>query len=70
MIYVGVASNATPFYFLEEYFTMQKQMMPKGYEPKEVESKWYQFWEEEGLFASIECIVVDDHGQDLPRPGV
>ena len=25
--------------------------IPKAYEPKQVESKWYQFWEERGYFA-------------------
>ena len=29
---------------------MQKENMPKGYEPKEVEEKWYKYWEESGLF--------------------
>ncbi len=29
---------------------MQQESMPKGYEPKDVEEKWYQYWEETGLF--------------------
>jgi len=29
---------------------MQQEIMPKGYEPKDVEGKWYQYWEENGLF--------------------
>ncbi|MGE5842211.1 MAG: valine--tRNA ligase [Deltaproteobacteria bacterium] len=29
---------------------MQKENMPKGYEPKEVEEKWYRYWEENRLF--------------------
>lgn len=29
---------------------MQKEIMPKGYEPKDVESRWYQYWEENQLF--------------------
>jgi valyl-tRNA synthetase len=65
VFYVGVASSATPFYFIEEYFAMQKEMMPKGYEPKEVESRWYQYWEDHQLFrASAKsekepfCIVI------------
>ncbi len=29
---------------------MQKENMPKGYEPKEVEEKWYRYWEESRLF--------------------
>jgi valyl-tRNA synthetase len=29
---------------------MQKETMPKGYEPKEVEERWYKYWEENRLF--------------------
>jgi len=29
---------------------MEKEDMPKGYEPKEVEEKWYRYWEESRLF--------------------
>ena len=29
---------------------MQKEMMDKGYKPKEVEDRWYKYWEENGLF--------------------
>ena len=29
---------------------MQKETMPKGYEPKEVEEKWYKYWEDNRLF--------------------
>ncbi len=29
---------------------MQKEKIPKGYEPKEIESKWYKYWEENDLF--------------------
>ena len=29
---------------------MQKESMPKGYEPKEVEEKWYKYWEDRQLF--------------------
>ena len=29
---------------------MQKETMPKGYEPKEVEEKWYKYWEDHQLF--------------------
>ncbi|MBN2033009.1 MAG: valine--tRNA ligase [Deltaproteobacteria bacterium] len=29
---------------------MAKETMPKGYEPQEVEKKWYKYWEESGLF--------------------
>ncbi|MBN1104901.1 MAG: valine--tRNA ligase [Deltaproteobacteria bacterium] len=29
---------------------MQKEILPKGYEPKETEERWYRYWEENGLF--------------------
>jgi valyl-tRNA synthetase len=29
---------------------MQKENMPKGYEPKEVEEKWYKYWEDSRMF--------------------
>ncbi len=29
---------------------MEKGIMAKGYEPNQVEEKWYKFWEENGLF--------------------
>jgi len=29
---------------------MERQIIAKSYEPKEVEQKWYEFWEENGLF--------------------
>lgn len=28
----------------------EKELLPKAYEPRNVEEKWYSFWEEEGLF--------------------
>jgi valyl-tRNA synthetase len=40
----------TLFYFIEESELMQKENMPKGYEPKEVEAKWYKYWEDHQLF--------------------
>ena len=29
---------------------MEKEILPKSYDPKNVEEKWYKFWEENGLF--------------------
>ncbi len=29
---------------------MQQEVLAKGFEPKEVEEKWYRYWEEKGLF--------------------
>jgi valyl-tRNA synthetase len=44
---------------------MSLETMPKGYEPKDVEDKWYTYWEENGLFRADDrsdkepfCIVI------------
>lgn len=44
---------------------MNKEMMAKGYKPKDVEDKWYKYWEENGLFMAEDksdkppfCIVI------------
>ena len=44
---------------------MNTQTMAKGYEPKNVEEKWYKHWEEKGLFRALPvsdkppfCIVI------------
>ena len=44
---------------------MQKEILAKGYEPKDVEDKWYRYWEENNLFkadseseSSPFCIVI------------
>ena len=44
---------------------MQREIMAKGYEPKDVEDKWYKYWEENNLFRAENrtdkkpyCIVI------------
>jgi valyl-tRNA synthetase len=44
---------------------MSVETMPKGYEPKDVEDRWYTYWEENGLFRAEDrsdkepfCIVI------------
>ena len=44
---------------------MDNDNMPKGYSPKDVEDKWYKYWEENGLFRAEDksdrpsfCIVI------------
>src|SRR4030043_49234 len=44
---------------------MSKEWMPKGYEPKDVEDRWYAYWEDNGLFRAQDrsekepfCIVI------------
>jgi valyl-tRNA synthetase len=44
---------------------MSEELMPKGYEPKDVEDRWYTYWEENNLFRAQDrsekepfCIVI------------
>ncbi len=44
---------------------MNKETIPKGYEPRDVEDKWYRYWEDNGLFKAADrsdkrpfCIVI------------
>ena len=39
---------------------MTESLLQKGYEPEEVEKRWYQFWEREGLFSA------KDSGDECP----
>jgi len=32
---------------------MNSSLLGKGYEPRDVEKRWYDFWEREGLFNVI-----------------
>jgi len=36
--------------FWKETMGMNQDLLTKGYEPQDVESRWYAFWEKEGLF--------------------
>lgn len=33
---------------------MTEKMLSKGYDPKDVEDKWYRFWEQNGFFHADE----------------
>ena len=33
---------------------MSSGSLEKGYEPKNVEKRWYEYWEKEGLFSAGE----------------
>ena len=33
---------------------MSSNLLDKGYEPRDVEKRWYEFWEKEKLFAAAE----------------
>ncbi len=44
--------------------------LEKGYEPHEVEKKWYEFWETEGLFAAQETSDRPGYAIVIPPPNV
>ena len=44
----GDAIERAPFW--KETMGMNQDLLTKGYEPQDVESRWYAFWEKEGLF--------------------
>jgi valyl-tRNA synthetase len=45
-------------------------MIEKGYEPHEVEKKWYDFWEREGLFSADERSDKKSYSIVIPPPNV
>ncbi len=49
---------------------MQKESMAKGYEPKEVEEKWYKYWEENGLFQAETTSEEEPYCIVIPPPNV
>ncbi len=44
--------------------------LPKGYEPQEVEGKWYRFWEESGFFHADEKSPKPHYAIVIPPPNV
>ena len=44
----GNAIGRAPLW--KETMGMNQDLLTKGYEPQDVESRWYAFWEKEGLF--------------------
>ena len=44
----GDAIERAPFW--KETMGMNQDLLTKGYEPHDVENRWYAFWEKEGLF--------------------
>jgi valyl-tRNA synthetase len=67
-----------PLYFLlagSNYFDrsnhkMNSEMLAKGYEPQEVEQRWYDFWEKEGLFAADDTSDRPAYAIVIPPPNV
>ena len=49
---------------------MQKETLSKGYEPAEVENRWYKYWEENGLFRGEATSVKPPFCIVIPPPNV
>ncbi len=49
---------------------MGSNLLAKGYEPHDVEKKWYRYWEEEGLFAAAEEGADPAYSIVIPPPNV
>ena len=49
---------------------MSSDLLAKGYEPHEVEKRWYAFWEKEQLFAAKEEISETNYSIVIPPPNV
>jgi len=42
-------------------FSMGQDLLPKAYEPAEIEKRWYAFWEEKQLFHADENKTVKEY---------
>jgi valyl-tRNA synthetase len=49
---------------------MSSHLLKKGYEPKEVERRWYTYWEKEGLFAAEDVSDKEPFSIVIPPPNV
>jgi len=49
---------------------MQKETLPKAYEPKETEEKWYRYWEEKNLFRAEAVSDKEPFCIVIPPPNV
>ncbi len=49
---------------------MRNSILPKAYEPAEVEPKWYRFWEEENLFLAEESSMALTYSIVIPPPNI
>ncbi len=49
---------------------MGSNLLAKGYEPHDVEKKWYRYWEAEGLFAAAEAGTAPAYSIVIPPPNV
>ena len=49
---------------------MSSKLLDKGYEPHDVERRWYDFWEKEKLFAADEDSPLESYSIVIPPPNV
>ena len=49
---------------------MSSDLLDKGYEPHDVEKRWYSFWEKESLFAAKENSDQNSYSIVIPPPNV
>jgi valyl-tRNA synthetase len=49
---------------------MSENLLDKGYEPREVESRWYAYWQKENLFAAGESSEQNSYSIVIPPPNV
>ena len=49
---------------------MQSDLLSKGYEPHDVEKRWYEYWEKEKLFAAAENPEPKSYSIVIPPPNV
>ena len=49
---------------------MSSNLLEKSYEPQEVEQRWYQYWEEQDLFAAQEKSPQKSYSIVIPPPNV
>jgi valyl-tRNA synthetase len=49
---------------------MSSHLLKKGYEPKEVERRWYAYWEKEGLFSAEDASDKTPFSIVIPPPNV
>ena len=49
---------------------MSSKLIDKGYEPRNVEKRWYEFWEKEKLFAASEDSTKPSFSIVIPPPNV
>ncbi len=49
---------------------MGQDILPKAYEPAEIEKRWYSFWEEKKLFTADDKKTGKEYSIVIPPPNV